>query len=144
MHKFKSSSISFIYCQFYTGTSQWLHDLWPWSFICRQWYLWQLKSLLYVMILLYAGKVRGSSLCKHCHMRLQDIKQDKNQPSQPKDNICKNTCSHTHMKPIKALRQLFLLCNVILTSSIHCMCCSLLAMSRAVSPAEFTTGQSEQ
>lgn len=33
---------------------------------------------------------------------------------------------------------------VILTSSIHCMCCSLLAMSRAVSPAEFTTGQSEQ
>lgn len=33
---------------------------------------------------------------------------------------------------------------VILTSSTHCMCCSLLAMSRAVSPAEFTTGQSEQ
>lgn len=33
---------------------------------------------------------------------------------------------------------------VILTSSIHCMCCSLLAMSRAVSPAEFTKGQSEK
>ncbi len=33
---------------------------------------------------------------------------------------------------------------MILTSSTHCMCCSLLAMSRAVSPAEFTTGHSEQ
>lgn len=33
---------------------------------------------------------------------------------------------------------------VILTSSTHCMCCSLLAITRAVSPDEFTTEQLEQ